>query len=39
MDEKKTGFELTFEPKNENENDFIGVEIKNNIISKVEIYK
>lgn len=39
MDEKKPEFELTFEPKNENETDFISVEIKNNIISKVEIYK
>ena len=39
MDEKKPEFELTFEPLDENENDFIGIEIKNNLISKVEIYK
>ena len=39
LDDKKSHFELTIEPINKNETDFIGIEIDNNKVTKIEIYK
>ena len=39
LDDNKPHFELTLEPINENKTDFIGIEIDNNKVTKIEIYK
>jgi hypothetical protein len=39
LDDNKPYFELTLEPINKNETDFIGIEIDNNKVTKIEIYK
>ena len=39
MNDKNSEFELTLEPLDKQKTDSIGIEIKNNIITKIEKYE